>query len=260
MSVRRSALSWLYRLYDKRIASELVPDDRIPGHIGVITDGNRRWAKEFGTTTENGHRAGADKIVEFLGWCGDVGVEVVTLYVLSKDNLARSEAEVAVLTEIIADMVDTIADTAGYSVNLVGELSLLPEQLRMRLVSAEQRSTAAPEQRVRVNVAVGYGGRQEIVDALRSWLQSTRESGADLDTAIADLSEEQISQHLYTKGQPDPDLIIRTSGEQRLSGFMMWQSAYSEFYFCEAYWPDFRKTDFLRALRNFSQRSRRFGK
>ncbi len=258
--MRRSALSWLYRLYDKRIASELVPDDRIPGHIGVITDGNRRWAKEFGTTTENGHRAGADKIVEFLGWCGDVGVEVVTLYVLSKDNLARSEAEVAVLTEIIADMVDTIADTAGYSVNLVGELSLLPEQLRMRLVSAEQRSTAAPEQRVRVNVAVGYGGRQEIVDALRSWLQSTRESGADLDTAIADLSEEQISQHLYTKGQPDPDLIIRTSGEQRLSGFMMWQSAYSEFYFCEAYWPDFRKTDFLRALRNFSQRSRRFGK
>ncbi|MYM19649.1 isoprenyl transferase [Brevibacterium sp. 5221] len=255
-----SALSWLYRLYDKRIANELIPDERVPKHIGVITDGNRRWAKEFGTTTENGHRAGADKIVEFLGWCGEVGVEVVTLYVLSRENLARSAAEVEVLTEIIADMVDTIADTAGYCVNLVGELGLLPEPLRLRLVSAEQRSGAAPGDRVRVNVAVGYGGRQEIVDALRSWLRATRDSGADVDAAIEGLDEEQISAHLYTKGQPDPDLIIRTSGEQRLSGFMMWQSAYSEFYFCEAYWPDFRKTDFLRALRNFSQRSRRFGR
>lgn len=250
--------SWLYRLYDKRVLRELASEERIPKHIGVITDGNRRWAKEFGTTAENGHRAGADKVVEFLGWSADVGVEVVTLYVLSKDNLSRSSAEVLALSEIIADMVDTIADTAGYCVNLVGDLDILPHGLRVRLLSAEQRS--GPHDRIQVNVAVGYGGRQEIVDALRSWLRDKRGSGADLDTAIANLDESEISEHLYTKGQPDPDLIIRTSGEQRLSGFMMWQSAYSEFYFCEAYWPDFRKTDFLRALRSYARRSRRFGR
>lgn len=257
-----SSTGLLHRLYNLRMVKSLRPDTAIPRHIGVITDGNRRWAREFGATTEQGHRAGAQKIIDFLGWCDEIGVEMVTLYVLSKENLARAEEEVAALTEIIGDLVDEIADTEWYSVNLVGNLELLPGALRSRLQAAQERSAGASEtaSRVAVNIAVGYGGRAEIIDAVRSYLKAELESGRDLGDAIDDVSEEKLSEHLYTKGQPDPDLIIRSSGEQRLSGFLMWQSAYSEFYFCEAYWPAFRKTDFLRAVRDFSNRSRRFGR
>lgn len=252
----------LYRLYNRLMVNALKPDTSIPRHIGVITDGNRRWAREFGATTEQGHRAGAQKIVEFLGWCDEIGVEMVTLYVLSKENLARSAEEVAALTAIIGDLVDEIADTEWYSVNLVGDLRLLPDGLRGRLQAAQERSVGASEtaSRVAVNIAVGYGGRAEIIDAVKSYLKAELDAGRSLNDAIDDVSEEALSEHLYTKGQPDPDLIIRSSGEQRLSGFLMWQSAYSEFYFCEAYWPAFRKTDFLRAVRDYSNRSRRFGK
>ncbi|GAA4285164.1 polyprenyl diphosphate synthase [Brevibacterium daeguense] len=254
--------SWLYRLYDRRIKQEIGPGEQVPRHVGVITDGNRRWAKEFGTTTEHGHRMGADKIIEFLQWCEEIGVEVVTLYVLSKENLARPASEVAALTSIISEMVDRIADRDVVSIQLVGDLRVIPEPLRSQLAAAQQRSAAGDQtaKTMTVNIAVGYGGRQEIVDAVRSWLEEQRAAGAGLKDVIGALSEDVISEHLYTKGQPDPDLIIRTSGEQRLSGFMMWQSAYSEFYFCEVYWPDFRRTDFLRAVRSYGRRNRRYGR
>ena len=139
---------------------------------------------------------------------------------------------------------------------------MIPEPLRSQLIGAQQRSASGEPtaKLLTVNVAVGYGGRQEVVDAVRSWLTEERAAGATLDEALESLSEACISEHLYTRGQPDPDLIIRTSGEQRLSGFLMWQSAYSEFYFCEAYWPDFRRTDFLRAVRSYGQRNRRYGR
>ncbi|WP_349828663.1 polyprenyl diphosphate synthase [Brevibacterium litoralis] len=260
--VRRSALSWLYRLYDRRITKNLGPSDRIPCHVGVITDGNRRWAKDFGATTADGHRAGAAKIVEFLGWCEEIGVQIVTLYVLSKENLARSEAEVGALTEIISEMVERIADKRSVSLSLAGDLEVIPEPLRSRLQAAEDRSAAgdAAAKKLRVNVAVGYSGRQEIVDAVKSYLRTRAAEGADLTQVLEDFTEDSVSEHLYIKGQPDPDLIIRTSGEQRLSGFLVWQSAYSEFYFCEVYWPGFRRTDFLRAVRSYAQRNRRYGK
>ncbi len=249
-------LSLLYRLYERRLLRELDTSVPVPRHVGVITDGNRRWAKEFGATTADGHRAGADKIVEFLGWCTEVDVEIVTLYVLSKENLARSADEVAVLIEIISDMVERIAKLDGVWVQLVGDLDILPPDLRARLEAA----ASSDGRGMRVNVAVGYGGRQEIVNAVKSLLRTRTDDGIDLETIIAELSPEQIGAHLYTKGQPDPDLIIRSSGEQRLSGFLMWQSAYSEFYFCETYWPDFRRTDFLRAVRDYGLRQRRFGR
>lgn len=257
--MRRQIAGWLYRLYNRQIVRELAPSDRIPRHVGVITDGNRRWAREFGATTEQGHRAGAQKIVEFLGWCDEIGVEVVTLYVLSRENLQRTPAEVEALVAIISDMVEQIAQSDKYAVNLVGDLSVLPEALRARLESAQERSRAG-RPRVHVNVAVGYGGRQEIVNAIKSYLRAESAAGTSMEDAINALTEERLAEHLYTKGQPDPDLIIRSSGEQRLSGFLIWQSAYSEFFFCEAYWPAFRKTDFLRAVRDYSQRQRRYGK
>ncbi|SMY12352.1 isoprenyl transferase [Brevibacterium jeotgali] len=255
-----SPRSWLYRLYNRRIAAGLEPSGRLPRHVGVITDGNRRWAKEFGTTTEDGHRAGAKRIVEFIGWCDELGIEVVTLYVLSKENLQRADDEVEALGTIIADMVDDIAQRDGIEVNLVGDLALLPQPLRARLEGAVEASTDHARARVRVNIAAGYGGRQEIVTAVRELLRESLDEGRPLEDAIESVTEDGISEHLYTKGQPDPDLIIRSSGEQRLSGFLIWQSAYTEFYFCEAYWPAFRRTDFLRALRSYAERNRRYGK
>ncbi|MGO3023442.1 MAG: isoprenyl transferase [Brevibacterium sp.] len=246
----------LYRLYERRLKRELDKTVPVPRHVGVITDGNRRWAKEFGATTADGHRAGAAKIVEFLGWCHEIDVEIVTLYVLSKENLARSAEEVSILIEIISDLVEKIAALDGVGVQLVGDLEIVPPDLRARLEAV----TTTEDCGMRVNVAVGYGGRQEIVNAVKSLLRTQADDGTDLETIISELSPEQIGEHLYTKGQPDPDLIIRSSGEQRLSGFLMWQSAYSEFYFCEAYWPDFRRTDFLRAVRDYGLRQRRFGK
>lgn len=257
--MRRQIAGWLYRLYNRQIVRELAPSDRIPRHVGVITDGNRRWAKEFGATTEQGHRAGAQKIVEFLGWCDEIGIEVVTLYVLSRENLQRTPEEVETLVAIISDMVEQIAQSDAYAVNLVGDLSVLPEPLRARLERA-QESSRSGQPSVHVNVAVGYGGRQEIVNAIKSYLRAESAAGTSMEDAINALTEERLAEHLYTKGQPDPDLIIRSSGEQRLSGFLIWQSAYSEFFFCEAYWPAFRKTDFLRAVRDYSQRQRRYGK
>lgn len=257
--MRRQIAGWLYRLYNRQIVRELAPSDRIPRHVGVITDGNRRWAKEFGATTEQGHRAGAQKIVEFLGWCDEIGIEVVTLYVLSRENLQRTPEEVETLVTIISDMVEQIAQSDTYAVNLVGDLSVLPEPLRARLENAQERSRGG-QPSVHVNVAVGYGGRQEIVNAIKSYLRTESAAGTSMEDAINALTEESLAEHLYTKGQPDPDLIIRSSGEQRLSGFLIWQSAYSEFFFCEAYWPAFRKTDFLRAVRDYSQRQRRYGK
>lgn len=249
-------VSLLYRLYERRLLRELDRSVPVPRHVGVITDGNRRWAKEFGATTADGHRAGAEKIVEFLGWCSEIDVDIVTLYVLSKENLARSADEVAILIEIISDLVEKIAALDGVGVRLVGDLDIVPTELRSRLEAV----TSEGDCEMRVNVAVGYGGRQEIVNAVKSLLTTRTGEGADLETIISELSPEQIGEHLYTKGQPDPDLIIRSSGEQRLSGFLMWQSAYSEFYFCEAFWPDFRRTDFLRAVRDYGLRQRRFGK
>ncbi|MCG7298498.1 MULTISPECIES: isoprenyl transferase [Brevibacterium] len=257
--MRGQIAGWLYRLYNRQIVRELAPSDRIPRHVGVITDGNRRWAKEFGATTEQGHRAGAQKIVEFLGWCDEIGIEVVTLYVLSRENLQRTPEEVETLVAIISDMVEQIAQSDKYAVNLVGDLSVLPQPLRARLENA-QESSRGGHPSVHVNVAVGYGGRQEIVNAIKSYLRAESAAGTSMEAAINALTEERLAEHLYTKGQPDPDLIIRSSGEQRLSGFLIWQSAYSEFFFCEAYWPAFRKTDFLRAVRDYSQRQRRYGK
>ncbi|WP_029089666.1 isoprenyl transferase [Brevibacterium album] len=255
---------WLYRLYNRRIAAGLEPTGRLPRHVGVITDGNRRWAREFGQTTVDGHRAGAQKILQFIGWCEELGIEVVTLYVLSKENLQRSAEEVSALGGIIGDLVDDIAARDACEVRLVGDLGMLPEDLRGRLTAAAEASTAGPggagAARVRVNVAAGYGGRQEIVNAVRELLTERAEAGESLEQAIEAVTEEGISEHLYTKGQPDPDLIIRSSGEQRLSGFLIWQSAYTEFYFCEVYWPAFRRTDFLRALRDYAERGRRYGK
>src|SRR6266511_2176526 len=208
----------LYRLYERRLAGDLRRRGGLPRHVGVIMDGNRRWARQLGMNTMAGHRRGADQIDHLLEWSRELGIPTVTLWLLSTDNLlGRHPAEVA------------------------GEAS------RARTGGV-------------LHVAVGYGGREEIADAVHRLLADYAQKGLDLAEASRLVTPDEIARHLYTAGVPDPDLIIRTSGEIRLSGFLLWQSAHAEYYFADAYWPDFRKVDFLRALRSYAQRQRRFGR
>ena len=246
----------LYPAYEARLARRL-PTDQLPKHIGVMLDGNRRWAKAVGADTAHGHRAGAANIEPLLGWCEEVGVEVVTLWLLSTDNLNRPAEELDPLLGIIGDAVESLADEGRWRLHPVGALDLLPAPMAERLKVAAE-STRDVDGMI-VNIAVGYGGRREIADAVRALLQDHASRGTSIEELAEMLDVEHIAEHLYTKGQPDPDLVIRTSGEQRLGGFLLWQSAQSEFYFCEAYWPDFRRVDFLRAVRAYAQRERRFG-
>ncbi|SPT53170.1 Short-chain Z-isoprenyl diphosphate synthase [Actinomyces bovis] len=254
----------IYEIYERRLAGQLDPTS-VPRHVGVILDGNRRWARSVGMGASQGHKRGADKISEFLSWAEDVGVRIVTLWLLSTDNLARDPAELAPLLKIIADAIDGLASSGRWNLRIVGATELLPDDVATRLAQAAA-STDRPttpgqdDTRVKVNIAVGYGGRQEIADAVRDLLRERAAAGQSLEEVAASLSEEDITAHLYTKGQPDPDLVIRTSGEQRLSGFLLWQSVHSEFYFCEVNWPAFRRIDFLRALRDYGQRDRRMGR
>ncbi|MEU3604420.1 isoprenyl transferase [Streptomyces sp. NPDC035033] len=246
----------VYGLYARRVEGRL-DHDQVPKHIGVILDGNRRWAKASGGTPEQGHKAGADKIQELLGWCAETDVEVVTLWMLSTDNLNRPEEQLVPLLGIIENAVTALAADGRWRVHHVGTMDLLPS--RTQRVLKEAQEATRTNTGILVNVAVGYGGRQEIADAVRSLLLDHAERGTSFEELAETVSIDLISEHLYTRGQPDPDLVIRTSGEQRLSGFMLWQSAHSEYYFCEVHWPAFRKVDFLRALRDYAARHRRYG-
>jgi short-chain Z-isoprenyl diphosphate synthase len=246
----------LYGTYERKLAAALTPD-RVPRHVGVILDGNRRWAKALGVGVASGHRKGAAKIDEFLSWCSELHIEVVTLWLLSTDNLNRADEELAPLLQIIENAVSALAIGRRWRINPVGALDLLPDATARSLKEA-QDATADLDGLI-VNVAVGYGGRREIADAVRSLLHEHASRGTSIEDLANLLDIEHIAEHLYTKGQPDPDLVIRTSGEQRLSGFLLWQTAHSELFFCEAYWPDFRRVDFLRAVRAYAERERRFG-
>lgn len=246
----------LYAAYERRLSRRLAKGP-VPRHVGVMLDGNRRWARARGAGTKEGHQAGADNIANFLTWCDEARVEIVTLWLLSTDNLTRPVAELAPLLTIIENTVADLAASSRWRINPVGSLDLLPTTTAQRLKEAADLTEAV--EGMTVNVAVGYGGRQEITDAVRSMLAAQAANGTSIEELAETLQVEHIAEHLYTRGQPDPDLVIRTSGEQRLSGFLLWQSAHSEFYFCDAYWPDFRHVDFLRALRSYAGRNRRFG-
>ncbi|SDL92157.1 isoprenyl transferase [Streptomyces wuyuanensis] len=246
----------VYGLYARRVEGRL-DHAQVPKHIGVILDGNRRWAKASGGTAAEGHQAGAEKISELLSWCAETDVEVVTLWMLSTDNFDRPEEELRPLLGIIENTVRNLAADGRWRVHHVGTMDLLPARTQSVLKEAEQSTDGIDG--ILVNVAVGYGGRQEIADAVRSLLNEHAAKGTTFEELAEIVDTDMIASHLYTRGQPDPDLVIRTSGEQRLSGFMLWQSAHSEYYFCEVFWPAFRKVDFLRALRDYAARHRRYG-
>ncbi|MGD3112497.1 polyprenyl diphosphate synthase [Streptomyces sp. YGL11-2] len=251
----------LYALYTRRLRGQVLAGKR-PGHIGLIMDGNRRWARQMGMANPSlGHKYGAEHVDEVLSWCEAVGIEHVTVFVCSTENLQRrDDGEVAFLMRLIEQVVtDKLArPDARWRVHVAGSLDALPDSTAQALKTAVDatRDCATP---AHVTLAIGYGGRQEVVDAMREVLHERAEAGASLAEVAASLTADDITRHLYTAGRPDPDLVIRTSGEQRMSNFLLWQSAYSELYFCEAYWPAFREIDFLRALRSYADRQRRYG-
>jgi short-chain Z-isoprenyl diphosphate synthase len=248
----------VYSVYERRLRAHLegLP---IPRHVAIMIDGNRRWARAAGfDDLSQGHVVGARHIANLLDWCTEAGVAHVTIWLLSTDNLRRPADELEPLLRIIAGVAEELsADGKPWRVQAFGALDLLPSETAEALKSAEERT--AGRDGLTVNVAVGYGGRREIADAVRALLQEHAAAGTSIEEMAEVIDVDSIAEHLYTKGQPDPDLVIRTSGEQRLSGFLLWQSVHSEFYFCDALWPDFRKIDFLRALRDYGTRQRRYG-
>jgi len=254
-----SLRSLVYSLYERRLAGKLAGKP-VPAHVGVMCDGNRRWAREMGYVDPNdGHRVGAARIKELLTWCDQAGIAHVTLYLLATDNMRRPAVELDPLLKIIEDLATELAEDGNpWRLRIVGALDVLPAATAAALKAAQEK-TQDRSGGVEVNLAVGYGGRREITDAVRSLLHEHAAAGRTLEELAEILDVEHIAEHLYTRGQPDPDLVIRTSGEQRLSGFLLWQSAHSEFYFHDANWPDFRRTDFLRALRSYAGRQRRYG-
>lgn len=253
----------LYRLYARQLLAE-VRRRPLPRHLGVIQDGHRRYAREAGLSSlVEGYRLGAEKTEELLAWCAELGIPTVTLWWLSTENLARQPDEVGDVLRVIEEKMaewleEGLVRRLDMRVRPIGLLDLLPARTLTALRAAE--AATRDNARMHLNVAVGYGGRQEIVDAVKGHLRDCFQRGDRPEEILQHLTPDALDKYLYTYDCPDPDLIIRTSGEVRLSGFMLWQSAYSEFYFCDVHWPAFRKIDFLRAIRSYQHRDRRFGK
>jgi len=253
----------LYRAYEHRLENKAA-DWTVPRHIGFIMDGNRRFARSVGLqTVSDGHRQGAEKLWEVLSWCYDAGVHVVTVWSFSLDNFQRDTEEVKALLALFEDKTKEIAESREVHskrvrVRFIGELGLLPASLQEAIRTAEA-VTAEYDEYV-LNIAMAYGGREEITEAIRRYLRDRIEAGDPVERIADELDGAAIGRYLYTSGLPEPDLILRTSGEVRLSGFLLWQSAYSEYYFTDTHWPAFRKIDFLRALRSYHERHRRYGR
>jgi len=249
----------IYRLYEKWLWNQ-VKNGRKPEHIAIILDGNRRWASELALNPWAGHHHGAEKTEDLLEWCLDLGVKSITLYAFSTENFQRSSKEVNEVMRIFEEKLHELLENERIHkhkvrVKIIGRPSLLPENLQE---IAERVETATKDYDEHfLNLGLAYGGRAEIVDAAREIAERVRRG----DLTTDEISEALFEKYLYTAHMPrqDPDLIIRTSGEERLSGFLLWQSAYSELCFLEVYWPAFRKIDLLRAIRTFQMRKRRFG-
>ncbi|HEU5417734.1 MAG TPA: polyprenyl diphosphate synthase [Streptosporangiaceae bacterium] len=252
----------LYALYSRRLRRQVLAGGKLPAHIGLIMDGNRRWARQAGLASPSlGHRYGAEHARDLLSWCEGLGIRHVTVFVCSTENLQRrDDQEVAYLMQVIEEVVTTqLAQPGGrWQVLVAGALDALPDSTAHALKEAAE-ATRGCDSGFQVTLAIGYGGRQEVIDAVREALEEYAARGMSLEDVAARLAAEDIARHLYTAGQPDPDLVIRTSGELRMSNFLLWQSAYSELYFCDAYWPAFREIDLLRAIRSYAARKRRYG-
>ena len=256
-------LAPVYVVYTRRLRAR-VREGPLPRHVAVILDGNRRWASLAGRREPGaGHRRGADKLDDLLCWCGTLGILELTVWALSTENLERASGELSALTEIVAEKLTALAERSAapehaVRVRVFGRLEVLPKGLAEAARNAE--TATAGNEGVCLNVALGYSGRDELVHATRQLIGALAARGIAPEQMAAEVDADAIARHLYTAEHSDPELIIRTSGEMRLSGFLPWQSSHSEFYFTDVYWPAFREIDFLRAIRTFQARERRFGR
>jgi tritrans,polycis-undecaprenyl-diphosphate synthase [geranylgeranyl-diphosphate specific] len=248
----------LYRLYEWYITRDLKPE-KMPKHVAIIMDGNRRYSKLQGNMDViKGHEIGVDTLEKVLDWSIELGIEIITVYAFSTENFNRPEHEVEGLMNLFVKNFKRLVDHEKIhrnevKVKVVGKTELIPESVREAIKEAED-ATAHYDKRL-FNIAIGYDGRLEIIDSFKKIIKQVQAGEITID----DVDEELVSKNLYTGGLEDPNLIIRTSGEERLSGFLLWQSSYSELYFCETLWPELRKVDFIRAIRSYQERERRFG-
>ena len=247
-----------YSFYEDKLKKE-VEKGIIPNHIAIIMDGNRRYAKEVGTNPFEGHIAGKNKLKDVVQWCFELGVKNLTVYAFSTENFSRDGEEVDYLLNVIETSLrefsdDPLIEKHNVRLNVIGETDLMPSSLIDSIKYAEEKTKNNTS--YNFNIAIAYGGRQEIVNAIKNLAQKVK----DNEISIEDITEETVSNFLYTSEIPDPDLVLRTSGEIRISNFLLWQMAYSELYFTDIFWPSFRKVDLLRAIRAYQQRNRRYGK
>lgn len=253
-----SFVSRLDRVRAKRLMTR-VAKGPVPRHVGIIMDGNRRFASALGLADVGmGHVAGQERLEHVLDWCLDVGIKVLTVYAFSTENFQRAAPERDLLMELFEHNFRKMAKDArvhknGIRVTVIGDLSLLPESVRGAAVDV--MAATKNYENYHFNVAVAYGGRQEIVDAVRAIARDVR----DAKLADTDITDKTISDRLYTGGLPDPDFIIRTSGEERISNFLLWQMAYAELYFADVHWPALNRLEFLRAIEEYQKRRRRYG-
>ena len=263
MDIATLIKSPLYTLYARRLLLQ-VRQGQLPRHVAVILDGNRRFARQQGLDSPRlGHQLGAAKLDELLEWCDELVIPVVTVWGLSMDNLGRRPEDLSQIIDVIQNKLNALTRAqpgrrSPRSIHALGRLGVLPDSMRQVIADAE--ASTAHLGPLRLNIALGYDGREEITQAVRSLLLERADQEISIRDVANELTSDEIGRWLHRNGDPDPDLIIRTSGELRLSGFLLWQSAYSELYFCDTLWPAFRKVDFLRALRSYQQRDRRLGK
>lgn len=251
-------LSLVYKIYEKRLWREIKNGPR-PHHIGLIVDGNRRFARHKGLRPNLGHNLGSERLEAFLKWCWRLDIKIITLFGFSTENYNRADEEVSYLMNLILQKLkdfqknDTIMEEK-VRIKVIGRRENLSDEMNREIDGIEAKTCG--NDRYLLNIAISYGGRAEIIDAVKKLAEQIQLG----NLKVCDIDEMLFSRYLYTEGIPDPDLIIRTSGEERLSGFLVWQSAYSELYFTEVFWPAFRMIDFWRAIRIYQQRERRFGK
>ncbi len=248
----------IYAIYEKRLWKQVRKYPK-PQHIGVILDGNRRFARKKGLDAKEGHVFGAQKVEELLNWSWKIGIKIITIYAFSTENFSRAPEEVKRIMELLVEKLHRLKNEPlivknKVKVKVIGRRETLPDKIN-KLIDEIEESTKDYDN-FQLNIAISYGGRAEIVDAVKKVIEKVQKN----ELSLEEVDEKLIGEHLYTKGLPDPDLIIRTSGEERLSGFLLWQSAYSELYFTDIYWPAFRKIDLWRAIRIYQQRERRYGK
>ena len=253
-------LSGLYKIYGKRLENE-IKDGDIPNHVALILDGNRRWAKRHLTMPKDGHWKGADAVENLLDWCEEFDIKIITLYALSAENLDRNDEELNYLYELIRLRLEKLYNDPRIHKNQmrvkgIGRIELLPDSIKEVLQRLDDATKDYSNHFL--NIALAYGGQYELVDAVKKIGEKIKKGSLDLN----EINKKEIESNLYTSHLPQssPDMILRTSGEKRLSGFLMWQSAYSELVFMDIFWPEFRKIDLMRAIRTFQERKRRLGK